>query len=211
MLFEVLCVGIVALLFGLVVTFAGYRFFLALLPFWGLLVGFGLGASVVTAIFGDGFLATTTGWIVGFVVGLVFALLSYMFYIAGVAIVAGGLGYALGAGLMYAIFNDPVLLAFIVGVVGAVVVAALTLLLNLQKWLIMAITASSGATAIIASLLVFLGRIDLADFGTNPVQAVLDDSFFWSLAWLAIAVIGYVAQTVSTTYTLEPPDTGRAW
>ena len=42
--------------------------------------------------------------------------------------------HALGAGLMYAIFDDPQILAFVVGLGAAVVVALITLLLNLQKW-----------------------------------------------------------------------------
>ena len=55
-----LCVGLVGLLFATAVTFGGYRLFLVLLPIWGFFFGFGLGAQTVQALFGDGFLATTT-------------------------------------------------------------------------------------------------------------------------------------------------------
>ncbi|HSG16371.1 MAG TPA: hypothetical protein VLE70_08625, partial [Anaerolineae bacterium] len=143
--FETLCVSILALLLGLAALFAGYRFFLLLLPIWGFFAGFFLAVSAVTILFGDGFLATVLAWVVGFIVGLIFSLLSYLFYIAGVAILAGSVGYALGAGLMYAIFDDPAVLAFVVGLVAAILVALATLLLNLQKWVIIAITAVGGA------------------------------------------------------------------
>jgi hypothetical protein len=83
--------------------------------------------------------------------------------------------------------------------------------LNLQRWLIMAITSFSGATAVIASTMILLGRIDLADLGINPVRAVIDDSIFWSLAWLVVGIIGFMVQATESEYVLEPPPTRRAW
>ena len=69
--------------------FAGYRFFLILLPIWGFFFGFGFGLQTMQALLGDGSLATITRWVVGFIVALVFAVLAYLFYIAAVAIIAG--------------------------------------------------------------------------------------------------------------------------
>ena len=181
--FETLCVSILALLLGLAALFAGYRFFLLLLPIWGFFAGFFLAVSAVTILFGDGFLATVLAWVVGFIVGLIFSLLSYLFYIAGVAILAGSVGYALGAGLMYAIFDDPAVLAFVVGLVAAILVALATLLLNLQKWVIIAITAVGGASGLFLSAMLLFNVVELSDLGSNPVQAVLNDSWFWFLIW----------------------------
>ncbi len=73
--FALMCGGMIALLFGLVLAFAGYRLFLVLLPIWGFFFGFGLGAQSIQALFGDAFLATITSWVVGFVVGAIFAVL----------------------------------------------------------------------------------------------------------------------------------------
>jgi hypothetical protein len=211
MFLQVACVSIIALLLGLVVTFFGYRFFLRLLPFWGFVVGFALGAGLTSVLLGEGLLATTSGWIFGFFVGLILAAFSYLFYIVGVAIFAGSLGYALGAGLVYAIFNDPVLTAFIAGAVGAVLVAGATLLLNLQKWVIITLTAAGGASTLLFSVLLFLGRIALADLGTNPVRAVLDNSFWWSVVWLVLFGAGWFVQFVSTTGYAMRPTGRRAW
>ena len=210
--FETLCVSILALLLGLAALFAGYRFFLLLLPIWGFFAGFFLAATAVTMLFGDGFLATVLGWAAGFIVGLIFSLLSYLFYIAGVAILAGSVGYALGAGLMYAIFTDPAVLAFVVGIVAAVLVAAVTLLLNLQKWVIIAITAIGGASGLFLSAMLLFNVIELSDLGGNPVQAVINDSWFWFLIWIGLAIAGFAVQTVTTrAYMLETPESGRAW
>jgi hypothetical protein len=212
MFLQVLCVGIVAILLGLILLFSGYRFFLFLLPIWGFFAGFALGAGTVTLIFGDGFLATVTGWVSGLVAGLVFGLLSYLFYIVGVAFVAGSVGYALGAGVVFAILANANVIAFVVGLVVAVIVAVLTLVLNLQKWVIIALTSFAGSTALFTSLLLFVGRIELADLGTNPVQAVISDSFIWLIAWIVVAVIGFVTQVGSTSrFVLETPEGNRAW
>ena len=42
----VACAGLIGILFGLAVCFAGYRLFLVLLPIWGLFVGFTTGAAL---------------------------------------------------------------------------------------------------------------------------------------------------------------------
>jgi len=210
--FETLCVAILAFVLGLIALFAGYRFFLFLLPIWGFFAGFFIAVSAVTVLFGDGFLSSVLGWAVGFIAGLIFALLSYLFYIVGVATLAGSVGYALGAGLMYAIFNDPAVLAFIVGLVAAVVLAFAALSLNLQKWLMVAITATGGATGLFLSAMLLFNVIDLTDLGTNPVRAVIDNSWFWYLIWIGLVVIGLAAQSrTARTYVLEEPTSGRSW
>ena len=40
MSFELLCMGLIGLLFGLAVVFGGYRLFIVLLPIWGFFFGF---------------------------------------------------------------------------------------------------------------------------------------------------------------------------
>ena len=79
--FELLCAGVIVFLFGMLVCFAGYRFFLFLLPIWGFFFGLWLGAESMQALFGVGAFATVTSWVVGFVVGVIFAVLSYLFYL----------------------------------------------------------------------------------------------------------------------------------
>ena len=97
---SILFVSLFALILGLAFCFAGYRVFLVMLPIWGFFAGFWLGAEATTLLFGVGLLATTTSWVIGFVVGLLGAVLSYLFFIIGVALVAGGFGWALGGALM---------------------------------------------------------------------------------------------------------------
>ena len=143
--FELLCMSLIALVIGLAVCFNGYRWFLVLLPILGFFWGFGLGTQTLQALFGIGFVSTVSSWIVGFIVGLIFAVLSYLFYIVGVAIMAGSFGYTLGVGFMGLIGIDLGILSWIVGVVAGVIAAIATLVLNIQKWVIIALTSLGGA------------------------------------------------------------------
>jgi hypothetical protein len=209
---EALCASIFALLLGLILLFVGYRFFLLLLPVVGFFAGFFIGASAISLLLGDAFLATLLGWVLGFVIGLIFALFSYLFYIVGVALVAGAAGYALGSGLIFAVSDNLQIVAFVAGIVLAIIVAVLVLAFNVQKWLIIIITAFSGASGIFMSVLLLLNKVDITDVGNNPIRPVWDDSPLWFLLWLALAVTGAVIQFLSTRgYILEPPDSGRAW
>jgi len=196
--FSLACVSIIAMLFGSVVAFAGYRFFLILLPIWGFFFGFGLGAETIQAIFGTGFLSDVTSWVVGFVVALLFAGLSYLFYLFAVALVAGSIGYALGAGVMLSILPTFNFTAWLVGLILGIVFAIVALRFNIQKWVIIAATALWGAGIIVGTFLFLFGGLPLARLLENPVQVVLRSSPFWLIVFVIIAVVGFVMQYQST-------------
>src|SRR3954463_15762923 len=101
--FALAIAGLLMLFLGFVLAVAGYRFFLVLLPVFGFLFGFGFGAQMMQALFGEGFLATVTSWGVGLLFAVAFALFSYFFYLFAVALVVYAAGYALGAGVLQAI------------------------------------------------------------------------------------------------------------
>lgn len=199
MALQLLCTVILTFLFGLVVCFAGYRFFLFLLPLWGFFAGFALGTGVVTSLLGDGFLATTTSWVVGFVVALVFAVLAYLFYAVAIAIFAGSFGYALGAALLGLLGITTPWLVVPVGIIFAIIAIAIMFLLNLQKWIIVAFTALAGAATIIGSVLLMLGVIPLESLGTASVRSAIANSPLWLLMWVIVAVAGIFVQIRSTT------------
>jgi len=207
MAFETFCVTLIALAFGVAVAFRGYRFFLVLLPILGFVIGFTLGAQTLQAIFDVGFLTTVTSWVVGFLLGLVFGVLSYLFYIVGVALLSFGLGYAIGAGFMGLIGFDLGLLSWIVGMVAGVALALVVIFFNVQKWVIVAITGFFGSAAIVGSLMLVLGIVSIEDLGTNAVGKAIEDSFLWLIFYMVIAILGIVSQIgFSDTVELEPPE-----
>jgi hypothetical protein len=192
--FELFCMGLIALFFGLAVTFLGYRLLWIILPIWGFFFGFGLGAQALQALFGGGFLATTTSWVVGFLVGALFAVLSYLFYFAAVAIVSGAFGYAIAVGLLTAIGLDFGFLVWIIGIVAAVVVAAAVLYFNIQKYAIIVITAIGGTSVIIFTLLAAFGNLAPLELLLNPVALAIQNSFWWLLFFLVVAGAGIIVQ-----------------
>jgi uncharacterized protein DUF4203 len=203
---ETFLLGLFALLIGAAFCFAGYRFILILLPIWGLFAGFSIGASAVVALFGGGFLSTATSWIVGIVVGLVFAVLAYLFYYAAVAILGATVGYSLGAGFIAWIGGNvaPNFFSVIAGVVVAVLVAGVILLFNVPKMLLIVLSALGGASAVVTGFLLMTGQIQLEALRYGVVGALLEQSWFWSVVWIVLAAAGLVVQWESSQrYTLE--------
>ncbi len=109
---------------------------------------------------------------------------------------AAGFGWALGAGFMAALGLSSGFLVTVVALVVAVIVAGLTLVFNLQKYVIIAITAIGGANAIVLSVLLLLGRVSLDSLkgAGNAIGPILQDSWFWLIAWLIVALAGIVVQ-----------------
>ena len=207
MSFALLCMGLLALLVGLAVCFNGYRWFLILLPIWGFFFGFGLGAQTLQAILGVGFVATVTSWVLGFLVGLVFAVLSYLFWVIGVAIFSGSFGYALGVGLMGAIGIDFGLLVWLVGIVLGIIVAAVVLVLNLQKWAIILITAFGGAGIIAGTIGLIFSGADAGTLGQNPLRTVISASPLLIILFLVLGVLGLISQwRINQSWELAVPE-----
>lgn len=193
---NTILIALFALILGALFTFWGYRIFLVMLPVWGFFAGFWLGAQTTMLLFGDGFLATTTGWVVGFVAGLVFALLSYLFYLFGVALVAAAAGAALVSGFLGIFGLDSGIIVVIFSLLGALVLAAVTIIFNLQKVVIIIITAIGGANALLLAVLLLLGRVSIAGVSGagSAIRPVIQDSWFWAIAWIALTIAGFAFQ-----------------
>jgi hypothetical protein len=184
----------IALLFGLAVVFSGYRLFLFLLPIWGFFTGFLLGAQTIDFLLNAGLFATVTGWVVGFFVGLLFAVLSYLFYLFAVGIVSFSLGYGATVGILAWIGFSTGFLLWLIAVVVGVVLALVVYRFNLQKYAIIVATAAGGTGVIIYTLLVLFNGALAVSLLRNPVKLALDASFWWLLFFLIVAGLGIVGQ-----------------
>lgn len=195
MAFELICMTTIALLFSAALIFGGYRFFLFLLPIWGFFFGFGLGAQAVQALFSDGLFATVTSWVVGFIVAVIFALASYFFYAAAIAVAAGALGYMLGVGIMDLFGLDGLsLITFLVGIVLAVAVIFVTFRFNLQKYVIIAATSIGGAALVVGTILLGVGGVNLLQLAEHPVRLLWQTSPFMAIVFVLLAAAGIVVQ-----------------
>ena len=194
MTFEILCMAIIALGFGAAAVFGGYRFFIFLLPIWGFFTGFVLGAQTIDYIFNTGLLATVTGWVVGFFVGLLFAILSYLFYLLAVGILSFSLGYGATIGILAWLGMDTGLLIWLIAVVVGVAVAYVVYRFNIQKYAIIVATAVGGTGVIIYTLLALFNNALAVSMLENPVRLAIEQSFWWLLFFLFVAGFGIVFQ-----------------
>jgi len=186
------------LLFGLGVSLccAGFRLFVILLPVFGFFAGFLLTAQVIQQLSGDGFLVTASSWVFGFVIGILCAVAAYYFYVAAVVILAVVVGYELGVGLMAGFGVSSGLLQFLVGVIIAALLTAAVIFFNLPKVFVVVLTAEAGSTMILTGFLLAIGRISLTAMHWGVVGAFIRDSWFWFLAFLALAAAGIVVQLI---------------
>jgi hypothetical protein len=195
MTFALLCVVLIALMFSALVAFGGYRLFLVLLPIWGFFAGLFLGAQAMTALLGQDFLGTVTGLVVGFVVGLIFAVLSYLFYAFAVAVISFSFGYYATVGILDWIgLGNLSLIVWLIAVVVGIVVVAVVFALNIQKYAIIVITAIGGTSGVIYTLLVAFGNQNFLQMAAGPVKVALNTSFWWLLFFLVMAAAGIIFQ-----------------
>ena len=193
-----LLLGALAIAIGLAFCFWGFRVFLILLPIWGFFAGFVLGANGVDYLLGDGFLATTTGWVVGFLLGLLFAVLSYLYYWVAVILLGGALGYQLTMGLLHWIgFEADGLIAFILALVGGAVFAGGFFLLQMPAVLVIVASAISGAGATLAGVAIALGLVEVEDSTGGIFGLHTQWEFGWIgiIAAIALAFAGAIYQT----------------
>jgi hypothetical protein len=200
--FEILCAGLIAMVFGMLLAFAGYRLFLFLLPLWGFFFGLYLGAQSMQALFGEGFFATITSWVVGFVVGAIFAVLSYLFYIVAVAILAGSLGYGAAVAILLAIGMDMGFLLWLIGIVAGAALIFVTLKFNLQKWVIIIATSVAGAAVVFGGF--FMMFNPWSKLLENPLKEFFAASPFLLILAIVLAIAGFVVQyRQNRNWTLE--------
>ena len=182
---EAMLIGIVIAVIGVVVCFFGLRFWFILLPVFGAVTGFFVGARIMQDLFGTGFLATATSWIVGIIVAVVFAALSYFVWYAGAIIQAGAVGALVFSGVLHAVLPNPWgVLLFIVTAIGALIFAVSALILNLPVYIVIINSAIGGAALAIAGILTILGQITVTELANGATVAVTDESRFQGAGWL---------------------------
>lgn len=191
-------VGLLAILVGAAFCFRGWILMRILLAIWGAFAGFWLGAGLVAGITGDSFLGDVLAWVVGAVVAVAFAVLAYLYYAVSVLLALASSGYLLGATLMVGVGIDWTWLIVLVGVVVGALLAFLAMVGRVPLLLLMLVSATAGASALVGGIMFLVGTIDLADLEDTGVVQRIDASPWWWLLWFGIAVAGIVVQWRTT-------------
>ena len=196
---------------GLLACFVGFRIFVLLLPLWGFVAGFVVGANAVVYFLGEGFMRGILGIIAGIVLGIVFAGLAVIWWWVGIVIAIAAMGYALGYAILPAIGIDIGLVNVLIGLLFAAAVAIAAVVLRLPRAIIIAVTALWGAGATVGAVLLLLGQVELEALGQGGVSAALSESILWSVVALGLAIVGMVVQfTTSDEVSLMPVAEGEA-
>jgi hypothetical protein len=89
-----------------------------------------------------------------------------------------------------------------------------TLVLNLQKYVIILLTSLAGADLIILAGMLIFGLVSLAELrsGVNLLTPVFDGSWLAVLIWLVLAAVGMTSQVrANRTFTFERDEYVEAW
>src|SRR5689334_9666570 len=156
--------GILAIVAGGVMLFAGQFVLRLVLPVWGFFAGFAFGAGLFAELANESFLGTALGWVSGFVFALIFAVLAYLYYAVAVILAMAAFGYVIGAGLVVALGIDWSWVAVLVGVVVGAIFGIVAVAGNMPMVVLAVASAIAGAIAVVAGLMLLLGQLNSADF-----------------------------------------------
>ncbi|RVW09676.1 DUF4203 domain-containing protein [Prescottella agglutinans] len=188
-------IGILAVFVGAVFCFRGVPAMRFVIALWGAFAGLNLGAGLVSAITGDDYLATFLGWLVGILVAVLFAVLSYLYYAVAVTLTMASVGFALGSAGMAALGVTWNWVVITVGVVVGVALAVLALAVDLPAVLLVVVSVLGGAVTIVGGVMLLAGTLDTTDFDEPTLTADVTHDWWWYALYVALVVAGAVAQT----------------
>jgi len=190
---EVL-LGLVAMSVGGLLCFGGVFTSKVMLSFWGAFVGFLAGSGAVAASTGDGWLATSMGWLLGLVFAALMLLVTYSFYELAMVVLLGSAGFLLSAGVMAVVGADW---NWTVGLVAGLVGVALALssfAMDIPRNVLIAATSLVGGMVFVQGLMVMLGVTGFMAFESGSAVAMPSEAWGWLVVWLLVTLSGSYAQ-----------------
>jgi hypothetical protein len=97
---------------------------------------------------------------------------------------------------MSALGFDPGLVMGIVTLVSALAAVGLTLVFNLQKYVLIILSTIAGAALVVLAGMLAFGQVTVNQLqrGESLFEPILQGSWFWGLVWLVLVVVGVVVQ-----------------
>jgi hypothetical protein len=191
---SVVLLGVLLLAAGISLAFFGLRAFVILLPAFCMLTGFFLGASIVASWLGEGLMSDIAEWIAGYILGMLFALVSFTYWYAGAILASASLGAMMAMGVMGILGVDSEAIIWVAAILGGVGMAALTFLARHPNTLLIATTATAGAIMVVTSISLIFRRVQLREIRWGGQW--YDINVPWS-SWLVLIVIaagGFIVQ-----------------
>lgn len=179
---------------GLLCATLGARLAKTLLPLFGLFAGVVIGFTGVQAVFGTGVLSTTVAVFVSFAVGVLLAVLSYVFFDLAVTVlmglvVANALAF-LGIALGLRENGFVVLMLYVAGLVMGIKYALRN---PTAEAFLIYLTSLLGVAMVLSSIFLISGDITLAQLADSGILKTVSDftsqSFLWLLVWFGGALV----------------------
>jgi hypothetical protein len=186
--------GLLAIVAGGFMLFAGQLVLRLILPIWGFFAGFAAGAGFVSGFADDRFLGTVLGWVLGLIFGFVLALLAYFFYAVAVILAMAASGFAIGSGIVVALGIDWNWVAVLVGLLVGGIVGIASIFLNMPMIMLVVLSSIAGAVAVTGGLMLVFGALNTSDFNRGDFVDKVDNNWFWYLLLLVLMVIGIFGQ-----------------
>ena len=181
-----------AIVAGLIFCFRGYLAMRTVIAIWGAFVGFALGTSLASLATGSSPLSEVIGWVAAIAGALLIAGLSYAFYTVAVIMVMASVGFGLSA-VIASFFDAPAWVDAVAGVVGAVLLVILALATNLPELLLIVVSASGGASAIVWGISLLLGELTSSQVLQQEI-APTDQAWWLNVLLIVLFVSGIVVQ-----------------
>ncbi|HSL58518.1 MAG TPA: DUF4203 domain-containing protein, partial [Acidimicrobiales bacterium] len=183
-----------ALAVGALFALRGYLTMRLVIPVWGAFTGFVVGAAAIGAVTGDGLLGGLASWLGGVAVAALFGVLVYTYYEVSVLIGMGAIGFALGSSLMVALDVSWAWAIVLGGLVAGTLLAFVAIVADVPMVLLTVLTAMAGATASVTGVMLLVGALDASDLESVSVADRIQEAPGWWLLYVAIALVGVVAQ-----------------
>ncbi len=194
---EDMVIGLVALFAGSVFCYSGYRAFRVIIPIWGAFTGFAAGAGLISALTGDALLAKPIGWVLGLILALGFSVLAYLYYEVAVVLTMGSVGFMAGSALMTALGVSWNWLIVLVAVAVSLVFAVFAITTNFPRIVLVVVSATAGATAMVAGGMLLTGALETADLTRSYVTERIHDDWWWYLGYAFLVISGILSQAAA--------------
>ncbi len=188
--------GLLAMIAGGAMLFAGQFVLRLVIPIWGFFAGFAFGAGLVANFADERFLGTVLGWVLGLVFAVVFAVLAYLYYYVAVTLAMAAFGFAIGSGLIVALGIDWNWVAVLVGTVVGVILGLVSIFADVPAIVLVVFSSFAGAVGVVGGLMLLVGSLNSADFTRGDFTDTVENGWVWSLLLLVLALVGIFSQAL---------------
>lgn len=184
---------------GVVMSLMGIKLFRLLLPLFGFVSGTMVGFMGFQGIFGKGAVSSALAVVVAVIVGIIMALLSFVFFDLAAVLFTALLGATAFSYLGVALGLDKQgFLVFMMGVAGAILTATLAARYALSARLVVTLTSFLGVAYILTGLMLVVGSVSLNEINNTGIiptlLSVVDQSFLWFFVWIGGALVAVQLQ-----------------